>query len=366
MEIKKKLSVLLITPQLSVGGAERQVVILANELKKRNHKVTILSSGGIFELELMNNDITSLMAPVQNKDLLSFVRTTRIIRNTIKKFDVDIIHCHAAIPTLAARLASVGKGIPIVCTGHGWEQSKFNLIAPLLSISSDRVIAISEKMRHSMISGGATSNKIEVIYNAVDKSPLLDTTGGFKKELGLSTSHILLGMVSRISVPFKGHSLLIKAMAELVKEFPYLRLAIIGDGKFRHQYEMQVENENLNEYIFFTGNRTNMSYVYSGIDILVLPSLREGLPVVVLEAMAAGKAVIATDVGGTSEIIMQGESGLLIKANDIVDLRESIKSLIVEPRKIYEMGNRGRSIVSDKFSVERFVLKTENLYLSLL
>jgi glycosyltransferase involved in cell wall biosynthesis len=359
--------ILIVTPQLSIGGAESQVVMLAKELKKLGLLPLVVSSGGVKVAQLEQESIRHINAPIDKKDIFSIVSSVRILRKVILEQHVSLIHCHAVIPTLIGRMAATGKGIPIVSTGHGWAKVRLPLIVSILRVVADHQIVISKSMLGDFIKLGFPTERVSLIYNGLNPSNFEARFNRcLRQELGANSNQVLIGMVSRISEKFKGHLVLINAFNELIKEFPNVRLAIIGDGSLRTKIEDKVQALGLRDYIHFTGNRQDISHIYAALDIVVLPSLREGFPVVLLEAMAAGKPIVATNVNGIPEAVVDGKTGILVSPNDVVSLINGIRELLLNKEKAAEMGRMGRIVVKEKFTSVEMAQKVKNLYIQLI
>ena len=362
-----KIKVLIITPQLGIGGAENQVVNLAKNLKLIDVTPMILSSRGFHIDELVREGVECYLAPMSRKDPYHALINIIAIRRILISSKIDVIHCHAALPTIFAKLASLGLKKPLVCTGHGWSTKRIPIIARVLKATNCHFIAISTDMSNQFIRYGFPSKRISLINNSIDPTKYNKTTNpSLRNELGASSDQILIGIIARISERLKGHSILFNAFSKLIKEFPHIRLVVVGDGSLRSKYEVEVAMLGLSEFVKFTGFRYDVPDILGALDIVVLPSLREGMPVVVLEAMAAGKPVVATSVNGTSELIIDRETGVLVEPNNVTSLLNGIRELILDKSKAEEIAKAGKKYVSEHYSLNNMAIAVKEVYVSLL
>jgi glycosyltransferase involved in cell wall biosynthesis len=207
---------------------------------------------------------------------------------------------------------------------------------------------------------------ITIIYNGIDGD---EFTREFDRaeiieELDISPDAKIIGIVARLD-SIKNHRCLIKAMKKVAARFPDALLLVIGDGPLRTELEELVSFVRLNNNIKFLGTRNDIPRLLSVLDIFVLCSLSEGLPLTILEAMAAGKPIVATDVGGIPEIIKDGIDGIIIPSDDSDRLAEAISELLRDKRKRHEMGAKARMKFEEKFTIQTMVKSYEELYESL-
>ena len=218
---------------------------------------------------------------------------------------------------------------------------------PLEVRGADAVIAVCTAVAKQVI--GATA---QVVYSG--------TTIPCVAAQGSATGRVL-GVACRL-IPVKGLPCLIRAMAVLRAEFPDLRLEIAGSGPERQAIQQQAESLGLGDSVCFLGWRTDLGAVWARWDIFVQPSLDEGLPIAVLEAMAAGLPVVATGVGGTPEVVEDGRTGWLVPAGDTGALAARLRALLLDSRKRREMGAAGRARVRENFSADRMAQTISMIY----
>ncbi|QNA45021.1 glycosyltransferase [Lacibacter sediminis] len=282
-------------------------------------------------------------------------RAYKDITQAIKKFKPQIVHTHGAKPGVLGRLAAYRLQVPVIVHtfhGHvfhsyfsGFTSKIIIRIEQWLAGFSSAIIAISETLKDELANkyNIASANNIKLIRLGIDTTQFCDEDGSkrtsFRNEFNLSNDTIAIGIVGRL-VPVKNHRLFIETAAQVlkVKESNHkLQFFIVGDGTGRTSLQQLISSKQLkfahagsaeegNAHFIFTSWRKDMDAVYAGLDIIMLTSLNEGTPVSIMEAMAAGKPVLSTNVGGISELISSGETGLLASTEH--ELVAGLSSLI--------------------------------------
>ncbi len=233
-----------------------------------------------------------------------------------------------------------------------------------------RVITVSAEAGQShLASGTVRPDQLVTISNGIDPGgfpPLDGTTGGhLRAELGLAPTVPVVGTVARMYEQ-KGHRYLLEAWAAVRAAVPEAALVLVGDGPLRPELEQQAATAGITDSVYFLGTRTDVPTLVGQFTLAVLPSLFEGLPLFVLEAMAAGRPVVGTRVVGASEAIAEGETGLLVPPRDAAALAEAIIGLLQAPARADRMGQAGRVRLLHHFQVRQMVAATCALYDTLL
>ncbi len=277
-------------------------------------------------------------------------RAYREIKQAIQKFKPQIVHTHGAKPGVLGRIAAYRSKVPVVVhTFHGHVFHSYfsgfvsNLIVRIeqwLAGLSSAVVAISSRLKEELTSKYkvAPADKIQLIRLGIDTARFHDDDGSkrtdFRKQFQLTDDTIAIGIVGRL-VPVKNHRLFIETAAQVLNRSNYrLKFFIVGDGTERTSIQELIRSKQLNftnsgddkAHFIFTSWRKDMDAVYAGLDVIMLTSLNEGTPVSIMEAMAAGKPVLSTNVGGISELITNGQTGLLASAQS--ELIACLTSLI--------------------------------------
>ncbi len=306
----------------------------------------------------------------------SAIKLARII----KKEGINLVHSHTPLSgTILSRIAAWLSNVPVVNHEHGLValnshplikryQLFLNVFTAKLAIC--RVIAVSQATRAGLIQRGIPQNIIRLVYNGVFAKN--EQTVSFKSqddilknfELALS-SYLIIGQIGRIDKK-KGQYILIQAAVQVLKNFPNVIFLIVGEdfqnGVYQKQLETLARNLGIIDHIIFTGYRPDIMELMGIFALFVLPSLAEGLPVVILEAMLAKKPVITTSAGGNTEVVIDGETGTIVPPEDPDRLAEAIIYHLQNPEVSKRMGEKGYERVRRYFSLSQMLDKVMNIY----
>jgi glycosyltransferase involved in cell wall biosynthesis len=307
-------------------------------------------------------------------DWREIVRLSYLLRQE----QIDIVHCHMAIASACASPIAWLSGVPaLIETTHGreiWREGKhlrgYFWVDRQVGRLTDRFIAVSEAVaRHLIENKRVPAHKITVIRNGRDLSRFHPVsriqTIEARAELNLGKDPPVILMLARFSVE-KGHQLLIDAVRQLVEHWPRLVVLLAGDGPLEQDIKTQSTEFGLNDNVRFLGYRSDTQKLFAASDVVVLPSKIEGLPLVAVEALASGRPVVATAVGGTPEVVIDHQTGLLAPPEDPSRFAEALNHLLSDPGLRTRMGTRGRSLVEERFDVRVQVQQTVALYSHLL
>ncbi|HCU79983.1 MAG: hypothetical protein CL789_04605 [Chloroflexi bacterium] len=234
--------------------------------------------------------------------------------------------------------------------------------------SVHKAISVSEINKHRLVDNNFyLPGKIKVIRNMieVDKFENVEHRIDFRREWSVDDNMSLIVVVGYLE-EIKGHRYLLQALPNIVARHPNILVALVGDGELKKQFEDQVLETCVADKVLFAGWQQDVPSILNAADLLVLPSLSEGLPFVVPEAMAAGLPVVATNVGGIPEAVVEGKTGLLVKAASSLELEQAIISLLDNPSQMIEMGIAGNKRANAEFNVERMVRDTCDVYSTVL
>jgi glycosyltransferase involved in cell wall biosynthesis len=294
-----------------------------------------------------------------------------------KAWDVEIIHAHgykAGLLSLWAGLHNYRR-YRLVCTFHNPLPNHSDILKNWVTLTSaraigrivDHLIVISRFIEMDTIKRlHLPEGKVTCIYNGIDPvvAHELFDTGELKREWGVPEGRPLIGTIARL-IPQKGIQYLIEAAALLKNEAFDFRMLIVGDGPFRQQLEELAVGVGVRENLLFTGFRRDIPEIFAMIDLFVLPTLEEGMSIAVLEAMRAGKPVIASRVGGVPEIVTK-ETGILIRPADPKALAAAIQQLWSDAETRKRMGDAGREQVTNDFTLNKMAEKHYYLYKQLI
>ena len=381
----EKLTVLRAITRLNIGGPAIHAILLTRGLQnERFRSVLVSGQEGPGEGNLLDLADRCSVRPVMVEELgrevslANDLAAVRQLYRLIRQEQPHVVHTHMAKAGTAGRLAARLAGVPIVLhTYHGHvfhsyfsppKTAFFLAIERLLARLTDCIVAVGDKQRDELIGYRvAPAQKIVSIPLGLDIEPMLSVEaerGRLRAELGLNGVHRLVGIVARL-VPIKAHEVFIEAAARIRREVPNVRFLIIGDGERRAELEERARRIGVRDEALFLGWRKDMRAVYADLDVVVLSSLNEGSPVALIEAMAAARPVVSTNVGGVGEVVANGRSGLLVPPRDPGALAEAVTTILSEPGTGERLANAARRAVYPKYSSERLVADVETLYLRL-
>ncbi|WP_031386105.1 glycosyltransferase family 4 protein [Desulfonatronum thiodismutans] len=291
------------------------------------------------------------------------------IRNILQRESVDILHCHDYKANVFGLLASIGLKIKRVTTNHLWTGETFSLrlyefFDGFFANFFNKVVAVSDAIAADAARFCISQQKVTTIYNGIDTDvyhPCTVPCSSLRNKFSFLPEYFILGMVGRLARQ-KGHVYLFQALQEIIPIHPNLRLVIAGDGPLRGELEQQITAAGLETTVIFCGIQTSMPEFYTMLDIFVLPSIDEGLPLVLLEAMSMQKPVIATDVGAVSRVIATDSNGLLVPSKDTKALVSAILQLMNNPKKSKMLAQNARLTVEERFSSRAMARNYEKLY----
>lgn len=300
------------------------------------------------------------------------IRAVFKLNELLKKDRVDILHCHAYKADTVGFLASKLTKVKTVSTCHGWwpdtaKLKLYDFIDTAVLKHFDKVVAVSEKIYNDMAARGIKASKLEVILNGIDIERFSSARAGDeeKKALGISVGFPVIGSIGRLSRE-KGIRYLIEAAPKIITKVPEARFLIVGEGDEKSPLMEYADRGALKGKVIFAGYREDVDKIYPLLDVFVMPSLTEGIPLSLLEAMASAKPIVATRVGGIPSVITDKRSGLLVDPQDSDALSESVLSLLADRRLAEIVGGNAREAVKEKFSIEATVKKYQEAYINLL
>jgi glycosyltransferase involved in cell wall biosynthesis len=290
----------------------------------------------------------------------------------LKDKGIDLLVAHGYKGNVLGRLASLIRGIPLVLISRGWtgENRKVRIFEALdkgfLRYSS-HVVAVSDGQRKKILALGVPGDKVSVIHNAIDIRDRAVLPGGaLRKVFGIPEWAPVVVSAGRLS-PEKNFGGLVRAAARVIREIPDVFFFVFGEGFLRTELVQAVRKEGIDERFRFPGFRKDLPAMIRDADLFVLPSFTEGLPNVVLEAYAQGRAVVATAVGGTPEVVEHGRSGILLQdPSDPDAMAAAILRLLKNEGLRGKMGAAGKEDVRRKFNFESQTASYEKLYAGML
>ena len=367
--LQRPMRLLLVADSLDVGGAEWHVVNLASALAEQGHRITlactvegVLASlaeqAGISVRPLLHHLVKRRQSPRYAWKLAKLVRQSQF----------DLVHAHMYASALASAYALLGTSIPLVITEHSqanW-RSQYACRCSQWSYSQARhIIAVSREIRRRLIEQeGVPSDRISVIMNAL--LPVSEQHRGIQPDLPAALCNgLLVGVAARLQ-PEKGVAYFLEAAAHVLQFLPEVHFLVMGDGPQRKELQAYVEQLGVQEHVHFLGFRLDARAIIGLLDVLVVPSLSEGTPLVTLEAMSAGVPVVASAVGGIPEQVRHQSEGILVPPGDALALGEAVLHLLQNPTWMQQLGEAGRQRTLSHFSFTTMLQETENVYLAAL
>lgn len=372
-----------VVTRMDVGGVPDHVMTLVRGLTG-GHEVTLVTgevtpchSGALRELGIEVVRLPFARLPEPGRDL----RLVRALAALLRERRFDVVHTHMSKAALAGAVAArlvrprpilvnTAHNLGSIALSHPVLRRLFRLYdRALLGGATDAVIVVSEAIRQEVLRLGVVgAARLHAVPNGVlterfEPGPGQAATR--RAELGIAPEDTVVVTVARL-VWFKGLETLIDACALLHQRWPRLRLVIVGDGPLRAALEQRVADRGASGHVIFAGERSDVPEMLGAADIFALSSVSEGMPISILEAMAARLPVVATSVGGIPELIGAGETGLLVPARDPDAFAAALDKLVAAPALRRSMGAAGRHRLDGVFSAAAMVRRTAALYAALL
>lgn len=367
----KAISVLFFTNSTVRAGVEEHILELLRGLDHEKFQLYLACPAEL--LQKYANDIPKdvQVAPIMIDHMSDFRGAIQLIQ-MLRRHRIDILHSHQFRSSAFASPIGRFCRVPVIIeTSHscevwrrGWLKSKY-IIDRLIGHSVDHYIAVSDACGHFLTDKKKLpARKVHVIRNGCNLEkfyPERQAVSGIRASLGFGGNDPVLVVLARLD-PQKGHHVLLDAMPWVLKEFPNARLVCVGDGVLRESLEEQASSLGIKDSVRFVGYQPNPQDWLALADLTVLSSYYEGLPLVAIEALAAGRTMVATAVDGTPDVIVDGITGLTVPPGDSKRMAEAICTLLRNPALRQTLAQAGRRHVLANFSSQRFVRDTARLY----
>ncbi len=371
--------------RLIVGGAQENTLFTVEGLALNpDYEVTLIMGpesgpeGSLLEgewrksvrVEVLNHMCRNIN-PI--RDMLTYWQLYR----HFKKEKYDLVHTHSSKAGILARMAAKKAGIRlIVHTIHGlpffpyqsWVANRFYIVLEKMAArATDKIISVADEMTNKAVAAGiAGHDKFMTIYSGMDLDSFIESPKlreATRAELGIRPDELVVGKIARL-FKMKGHEYLFEAAPRIIKAVPKVRFLLVGDGILRDQFEKQLDNMGIQQCFIFAGlvPPTKIPAMISAMDVVVHVSLREGLPRVLPQALAAGKPAVSFNLDGAPEVIINGKTGYLVSPGDKEGLVETIVNLLKDEPKRTAMGQAGCKQVYPLFRKEYMVQKIDKLY----
>jgi L-malate glycosyltransferase len=357
----------------AIGGTERQFVNIVKRLDPQRFdlRIACFRKWGAFlpEIEACHRPLTAF----QIRSMFSCATFRRQLQfaRYLRRHRTQILHTYGWYTNVFGIPAAKLAGVPVIIASirdTGAHQTAMQLkVQRGVCRLADCVLANSDAVREWLLASGYHPSRVRVIRNGIVQHKLdrCAVPSSFRRELGIPLTAPLVGTVCRLN-PVKSVQDLLVAASKVLQYHPETRFVVIGDGEARGALSSLATHLGIADHVVFAGFRTDVMQILPQLTVSVLTSLTEGFSNSILESMAAGVPVVATRVGGNSEIVVDGVTGWLVPVRDPDALSDAINGLLGNPELACSMGSSGRRRISSLFSIENTVRQTEQLYEDLL
>jgi glycosyltransferase involved in cell wall biosynthesis len=366
-----RLKILQLISSAGHYGAENMLVSLASRLNQMDCDCTV----GVFQnLHRPNTEIAKVATRL-GVSVEVFPCNGRADRQAIRRIRAylrggafDVLHTHGYKANLYGYLAAAPLPVSLVATCHNWSKCSTSLRAYALLDHAvlrryHKIVTVSESVASSLRRFRIPQRRLVTINNGIEISSFESAEPSLGNEIQ-NGARTVVGMVGRL-IPAKGAEYFLRAAQGILESFPSTLFVLVGDGPFRSGLEALAHDLGIERNVVFTGQRGDMPGVYASLDIFVLPSLSEGMPLSILEAMAARRPVVATRVGSIPTVVISGQTGLLVEPRDVPALRDSVLRLIEDSSLRQKLSDEGQRLVAKGFSAEAMASRYFSLYQSL-
>lgn len=365
IRLKPMRTILYLSTSSGPGGAERVISNLAASLNPDRYRAVLcLFRPGWLQERSESRGIRTFIIPTHGMtDWRWAIQFKRLLRQE----RVDLVHAHEFDANTQGTFVAALSGIPLVATVHGknyfWERFRRRLAYRWVSRRTT-MVAVSQNLKQFIVEKvGVAPERVKVLYNGVDALPHYDRVDvdDCKKELGMPENHQIVGVVGNL-YPVKGHQYLIDGLPSILAKCPNTSFVFAGRGELEGELKAQVHRLGVETKVFFLGLRQDIPRILAMLDVFVLPSLSEGLSMAILEAMSVGKPVVATQVGGNPELVLNGETGFLVPPRDSQALASSVVALLTNRQQAAQFAERAKRRAEGQFSLRTMVSSYQSLY----
>lgn len=359
-----KYRVLHIFSSYTIGGAEKSTIFLADCLQKSGYVENILAAPRDSFLFKQAQEKNIEAVPFKVRGCFSPNIIYRLI-SIVKKNKINIIHAHQGKLYWTALIAKLFcPDVKVVL--HRRQDTRHNFYSRKHYYFADAVIAVSKAVADGLIKYEKVNpGKIKVVYNGVnfEKFNINTDYGGIIKEFSLENKTVVGAVGAIVDLKGKGQIFLIEAAKLLKAKRPELRYLIVGDGAGLEELKRYADSLGVGDIVYFTGYREDVQKLILAMDIFCILSWdTEGMPNVLIEAQALEKPVIATNVGGTAEAFIDGQTGIMVKPESVSDIAEAIEKYLDNPALSGQFGKAGKKFVEEKFTIGKMVANTMEVY----
>lgn len=293
----------------------------------------------------------------------------RAIEDSMREHHIELIHTHGYKADLYGYTAAKNLGIPILATCHNWPDKNlplwvYSVLDRWMLRRFPQIVAVSEGVRSALRRFGVPQSRIAIIGNGIDFKTFCAAPPSLAVEIRKG-DRLTVGLVGRL-VPAKGPDYFLRAARDVLQRFPNTLFVFVGEGPERRRLEALARELEIEHSVLFAGQRNDMPGVYNSLDVLALPSITEGMPMTILEGLAAKRAVVATRVGAVPDLIEHERTGLLVEPRDVRGLCEALERLLSDAVLRQRLGEAGQALVRQRYSAEAMAQNYLGLYQRLL
>lgn len=358
----KAQNILFFSRTMALGGTENVVLQLCEIFKPTVNNIVVCSCGGENVKRLEKMGIKHYMIPdIEDKSLSAMLKTAKVLRKVVREKNISLIHTHHRMAAFYVAALRLYKKCSFINTSHNTFYDKKQLTA--FSYKHARVVACGGMVKKNLVDFfGLQDEKVTVIRNAVatfDGKVVKDETIERLRTEGC----FIVGNIGRLSEQ-KGMEYYIQALPKVLKKHPEAHFLIIGSGVLEGNLKEQSRQLGVEKNVHFLGYRSDVQNLISQLDMVVLSSLWEGLPLTPIEAFSVGKTVVATAVDGTVEIVEDGKSGRLIEPKKPEQIAENVIWMIEHPEEKKSMEQEAKKRYEQEFSIERLAKEYIKFYIN--
>lgn len=347
-----------------VGGSESVARDIALNMNKHSeHAVASLESDGHFREVFDSNNVKTYVIDRQPTERFGpMIRLWKAMRS----FKPNVVHTHHLYQLFYAWPGALLSGARLIHTEHEYYSlvpAKSRFMLRQISRFCNAITAVNRETSDFLVQKvKIPKSKVHIVVNGIDFRKIANASSS-REQFGLSEEDPVAGIVARLH-PVKDHAMLLKAFRIVVDNVPNAKLLVAGDGSERERLEKQTHDLGLKHAVIFLGTRSDIPNILSCIDIFVLASWKEGLPLSILEAMAAGKPIVATDVGGVPSLVNDSGSGIIVPPRDPESMANAVIQMLKNKKDREIFGNAGQEYVKQNYSLDTSIKKYESLYMS--
>lgn len=352
------------------GGAERVVLGITESIDRDKFSVFV---GAFVNVHVRHNEFVDRLEKSGVRHEVFWLRRTIDMENVlriarfIRSQGIRLIHSHGYRSDIIGLIAAKMSGVPAVSTVHGWvsidSRLRFYERCDRVALRFfDHVMPVSDQIRNTLAASGVKPSRMTRMHNAISvDGGVRDETACALRQRSEKGGDVVVGIIGRLS-PEKDVPSFLEAASLVVQRFSQARFLVVGDGPERDKLEQMTKTKGLNGRVTFTGFVEDMVPIYRELDLLVISSLTEGIPLVVLEAMQHGIPVVSTRVGGIPEVIEDGTNGILVEPGEPRALAGAIESLILDDNTYTRIAQKGKERIAESFNRSVWAKQVETIY----